>query len=130
MAATAAQNRLLLFGLGISTCVVIRLMRRLLVHYRDAALIPHIERKPQYITQAVEDSLRLSTLSKLLDSPNFSIQETTSVIICERAVYDEPTMDVLLFHIAQPAYAIRERGIRALTMMVNFCKSLNSNSYY
>jgi hypothetical protein len=125
MAATAAQNRLLVAGLGISTYLVIRLMRRLLMHYRDSAVIPRSERKPQYITQKVEDSLELSTLSKLLDSPNFSIQETTAVIICERALHDESTIDALLFHIARPDYTKREQGIRALRMLSNYCRSLN-----
>jgi len=123
MAATAVQNRILLAGLGISTCVAIELMRRLLIHYRNAATIPYSEKKPQYITQDVEDSLKLSTLNKLLDSSNFSIQETTAVIICERALHDATTMDTLLHHIAQPKYSTREQGIRALTMMANYCKT-------
>lgn len=127
MGATAAQNVLLLVGLGISTCAVIDLMRRLLVQSRDASIVPPSESKPQYITQDVEDSLKLSTLHKLLDSPNFSIQETTSVIICERALHDEGALDILLHHIAQPSYTLRERGMRALTMMTNYCEILFSN---
>jgi hypothetical protein len=122
MAATAAQDRLFLLSLGISTFVVIGLMRRMLLHYRDSAIIPQSEGKPQYITQGVEDSLKLSTLNKLLDSPNYSIQETTAVIICERALHDGTTIDALLYYITQPDHDTREQGIRALTMMINSCK--------
>ena len=79
------------------------------------------ENKPQYITQAVEDSLKVSTLDKLLDSPNFSIQETTAIIVCERALHDGATIDVLLWYITRPDHELREKGIRALTMMMNSC---------
>jgi hypothetical protein len=124
MAATAAQNRLFLIGLGVGACAAISLMRHMLIYYRDAALIPQSEGRSQYITQEVEDSLKLSTLNKLLDSPNYSIQETTSVIICERALHDETAIDALLAYITQPDHDMREQGIRALTMMINSCQYL------
>jgi len=113
------QNRLFLLGLGVSTGAVVWLMRSLLIKYRDAALEPKSENEPQYITQEVEDSLRLGTLDKLLCSPNFSIQETASVIICERALHDKATINALLWHITQPDHDMREKGIRTLTMMLN-----------
>lgn len=121
MAATAAQNRLFLVSLGVGAFLSITFMRRLLIHYRDLSIIPESEGKSQYITQEVEDSLKLSTLNKLLDSPNYSIQETTSVIVCERALHDGTTIDVLLSYITQPEHDVREKGIRALTMMINSC---------
>jgi hypothetical protein len=118
----AAQDRLFFLGIGLATCGVIDLMRRMLVHYQKAAIIPHSETKPQYITQEVEDSLKLSTLDKLLDSPNYSIQETTAIIICDRALHDGSTIEVLLHYITRPEHAMREQGIRALTMMMDSCK--------
>jgi hypothetical protein len=118
----ASQDRLLMLGLGLSTIAVIGLMRRMLIDYRDAAAIPASENKPQYITQDVEDSLKLSTLDKLLDSPNYCIQETTAIIICERALHDGATIDTLLWYITRPDHDLREKGIRALTMMMNSCK--------
>jgi hypothetical protein len=117
----AAQDRLFIFGLGLATCAVIGVMRQMLIHYRDSAVIPPSENKPQYITQAVEDSLKVSTLDKLLDSPNFCIQETTAIIVCERALHDGATIDVLLWYITRPDHKLREKGIRALTMMMNSC---------
>lgn len=120
----AAQDRLFFLGIGVTTCAVIGLMRRMLIHYQQSAIIPLSESKPQYITQDVEDSLKLSTLDKLLDSPNYSIQETTAIIICERAIHDGSTIDDLLYYITRPEHAIRERGIRALTMMVNGCMGI------
>lgn len=122
MAATAAQDRLFLFSLGVGACVIVSLMKRMLVQYRDVAIVPQSEAKPQYITQDVEDSLKLGTLDKLLDSTSYSIRETTSVIICERALHDGTTIDILLDHITQPEYYTREKGIRALTMLMNSCK--------
>lgn len=118
----AAQDRLLLLGLGITACGVLGLMRRLLISYREAAIVPPSEIKPQYITQDVEDSLKLSTLNKLLDNPNYSIQETTAVIICERALHDEMTVDTLLYYITRPEHSMREQGVRALTMIMNSCE--------
>lgn len=102
-------------------------MRRLLVSYREAAIVPPDEIKPQYITQDVEDSLKISTLNKLLDNPNYSIQETTAVIICERALHDETTIDTLFHYITRPDHAMREQGIRALTMMMNSCMLASFN---
>jgi hypothetical protein len=118
----AAQDRLFLFGLGLATFAVVGTMRQMLAYYRDTAVVSPPENKPQYITQEVEDSLKLSTLDKLLDSPNFCIQETTSIIICERALHDGPTIDVLLWYITRPDHKLREKGIRALTMMMNSCE--------
>ncbi len=118
----AAQDRLFIFGLGLATFAVVGLMRQMLVHYRDAAAILPSENKPQYITQDVEDSLKLSTLDKLLDSPNYCIQETTAIIICERALHDGPTIDILFWYITQRDHKLREKGIRALTMMMNSCE--------
>jgi hypothetical protein len=118
----AAQDRLFVFGLGLATFAVIGLMRQMLVHYRDSAAIPPSENKPQYITQDVEDSLKLSTLDKLLDSPNYCIQETTAIIICERALHDGTTIDVLFWYITRRDHKFREKGIRALTMMMNSCE--------
>ncbi|KAG4414444.1 hypothetical protein IFR04_012407 [Cadophora malorum] len=115
----SGNDRLLIFGLGCAAGAVMWAMREMLIYYRDEAAIPPSENKPQYITQDVEDSLKLSTLNKLLDSPNYSIQETTAIIICERALHDQNAIDALLWHITRPEHELREQGIRALTMMMN-----------
>ncbi|TVY83296.1 hypothetical protein LSUE1_G001555 [Lachnellula suecica] len=116
----AVQERLFLLGLGVTAIGVVRLMRQLLIKYRDAALEPPTPSKPSsYITQTVEDSLNLSTLDKLLYSPNFCIQETAAIIVCERAVHDPSTISDLLWYIAQPDHDTREKGVRTLTMMMN-----------
>lgn len=116
---SSSQERLFVLGLGFAACAVISLMRRMLIHYRDDAIEPPPSNKPQYITQEVEDSLKLSTLDKLLDSPNFAIQETAAIIVCERALHDGTTINVLLWYITRPDYELREQGIRALSMMMN-----------
>jgi hypothetical protein len=96
-------------------------MRQMLIHYREAAAIRPSENKPQYITQDVEDSLKLTTLSKLLDSSSYCIQETTSIIVCERALHDPKAVNALLWYITRPEHGLREKGIRALTIMMNHC---------
>jgi len=122
MLSPSFQNKLLILGLGVTSCAVIEAMRRMLAHYRDLAKIPASPDESSYITQAVEDSLKLSTLDKLLDSPNYGIQEITSIIICERALHDENAVDTLLWHITRPDHKERERGIRALILMMNSCE--------
>ncbi|KAG9236495.1 hypothetical protein BJ875DRAFT_225557 [Amylocarpus encephaloides] len=114
-----AQDRLFLLGLGVGACALVGAMRQLLIYYRDQAALPPAENKPQYITQEVEDSLKISTLSKLLDSSNYSIQETTSIIICERALHDSTSVDAILHRVTQPDYDTRESGIRTLTYILN-----------
>lgn len=118
----AGQDRILMFGLGVVSCGLLGLMRHMLVHYRNAAIEKPVRNKPQYITQEVEDSLKLSTLEKLLNSPSYGIQETTALIITERALHDGTSIDALLWHITQPDHETREKGIRALAMMMNNCK--------
>lgn len=128
----AVQDRLFFLGVGLTACAVIGLMRRMLIASRQAAIIPPAENKPQYITQEVEDSLKLSTLDKLLDSPNYAIQETAAIIVCERALHDGSTINILLWYITQPDYKSREQGIRALSMMMNSStiRMLNSPATY
>jgi hypothetical protein len=125
----AAQDRLFFLAIGITTCAVIGLMRRMLVQYQQSAVIQPSESKSQYITQEVEDSLKASTLNKLLDSPNYSIQETTAIIICERGLHDGCTVDVLLHYITRPDHDMREQGVRALTMMMNSCKMFLQSAF-
>ncbi|KAL2072841.1 hypothetical protein VTL71DRAFT_12184 [Oculimacula yallundae] len=115
----SGNDRLFTLGLACAAGAVIWAMREMLIYYRDEAAILPFENKPQYITQEVEDSLKLSTLNKLLDSPSHLIQETTAIIICERALHDEAAINALLWHITRPDHASREQGIRALTMMMN-----------
>jgi hypothetical protein len=121
-----SQDRLFFLGLGLTSCAVIALMRHMLYQYQESAIIQPSESKSQYITQDVEDSLKESTLNKLLNSPNYSIQETTAIIICERALHDGVTLDALLHRITRPSHEMREEGIRALTMMTNPCMFLNA----
>jgi len=124
MVVSATQNRIFLIGLGVSSCLVINLMRRMLSSYRDAAIVPPEKQKSKFVDQKVEDSLMLGTLDKLLESPNYSIHEIASIIICERALHDTPTVETLFQYITQPDYEMREKGVRALRMIMNSCKYL------
>ncbi|ESZ97960.1 hypothetical protein SBOR_1631 [Sclerotinia borealis F-4128] len=106
-------------SLAVTTCAVFAFVRRRLIHYREAATIPPTENKSHFIDQQTEDSLGLNTLSKLLDNPNYGIQETAAIIICERALHNDFTINSLLHDISQPDYDRREKAIRALVLIVN-----------
>ncbi|POS83618.1 hypothetical protein EPUL_003502 [Erysiphe pulchra] len=110
----------IIVGLGmLVTCAVFVTMRQMLIYSRDSAIIPPSENKPQYITQDVEDSLKLSTLEKLLDSPSWVIRDTSSTIICDRALHNETAFTTILRCISRANYETREMGIRALNLMLD-----------
>ncbi|KAI1005128.1 hypothetical protein K3495_g3092 [Podosphaera aphanis] len=101
------------------SCAVLATMRQMLIFYRNSAIIPPSVNKPQYITQEIEDSLKISTLEKLLDSPSWVIRDTTSTIITERVLHDKSSFLIILGCITRPEYDTREKGIRALNMIIN-----------
>ena len=117
----ATQERLFVLGVGIGACLTLKYMRKLLIYYRDNAILPPVENKPQYITQNVEDALKVSTLEKLLDSPNYCIQETTATIICERALHDDDALNTVLYYVTRPDYDSREQGVRSLAYVASSC---------
>lgn len=134
MISPIGHERLLLLGIGITTCAVLAFVRNRLVHFREVATIPPAENKSHFIDQKTEDSLRLDTLDKLLNNPNYGIQETASIIVCERALYNEVAISILLDEISQPDHERRERAVRALILIVNNCMYLflllkHSNSF-
>ncbi|KAI9650476.1 hypothetical protein NHQ30_000492 [Ciborinia camelliae] len=113
------QERLLFLGLGITTCAIVAFVRHRLIHFREEATISPAENKSHFIDQKTEDSLRLNTLNKLLNNPNYGIQETASIIVCERALHNEFAINTLLHEISQPEYDRRGKAIRALIMIMN-----------
>ncbi|KAJ3571635.1 hypothetical protein NPX13_g5308 [Xylaria arbuscula] len=117
------DERLVAVGFGIATISCIATMRAILKHYRDKAEIQPTQPKTQYITQATEDSLKLSTLHTLLNHYNFSIRDTTLRIVAGRAVNDESAIDDLLWGITRKDYDERMESLRALTF------ALEDNSY-
>ncbi|TQS37528.1 hypothetical protein Golomagni_01995 [Golovinomyces magnicellulatus] len=106
------------FGVLVS-CGVFITMRQMLTQYRNAAVIPPSENKPQYITQDIKDLLKLSTLEKLLDSPSWVIRDTTNIVICERALHDHAALSIILDCIKRPDYETRENGVRAFNILIN-----------
>lgn len=128
MISPTSQDRLLFLGLGITTCAVFTFVRHRLHRFREAAIIPPTENKSHFIDQKTEDSLQLETLHKLLNNPNYGIQETASIIVCERALHNEFAINTLLDEISRPEYEHREKAIRAFIMMVNSC--MCSRPYY
>ena len=114
-----ASDRLIYLGLGLATVGLVGVMKRMLTNFRNAAVLPPQPDIAKQIDQKVEDALKASTLDKLLDSTNYSIQEIASIIICERAVHEKDTLKTLMWYIGRPEYKFRERGIRALNLITN-----------
>ncbi len=93
--------------------------RILLQQWRDDAEIKPVQPKTQYITQETEDALKLSTLDTLLGHYNQSIRETSAKIVCDRAVNDKDTVDLLLWGITRKDYDERMRNLRALAIITD-----------
>jgi hypothetical protein len=111
------ENRILLLGLGLTACATLGLMRHMLLIYRDSVKVQRPPQKTQYITQSTEDSLKTSTLEKLIESHNPNIKETASRIVLDRALHDKAALDVLLWEVTRPDRDRREQGIRALNLL-------------
>ncbi|KAI2638150.1 hypothetical protein GGS21DRAFT_509966 [Xylaria nigripes] len=101
------------FGIAAVGCLVA--MRAILLHSRDNAEIPPTQQKTQYITQATEDSLKLSTLNSLIQHYNFAIRDTALRIVAGRAANDKSAIDELLWGITREDYDERMTTLRALT---------------
>ncbi|KAK4239804.1 hypothetical protein C8A03DRAFT_32080 [Achaetomium macrosporum] len=94
-------------------------VRVLLKKWRDEAEIKPAQPKTQYITQETEDALKLRTLDTLLGHYNHSIRETAAKIVCDRAVNDRDTVDMLLWGITREDYDERMRNLRALAIITD-----------
>lgn len=115
---SATENKILVLGFGLTTtCAVLVLMRHMLRAYRDSVEVKKPSPKTQYITQRTEDSLKSSTLEKLIESHNYGIQETAARIVCDRALHDGATLDALLWELTRPDRDGREQAIRALYLL-------------
>jgi hypothetical protein len=126
----AAENRMLILGLGIASTAVLGFMKYMLVLYRDSVELERPNPKTRYINQETEDALKSSTLEKLVQSHNFGIRETASRIVGERALHDSATIDALLWEVTRPDHDQREQAIRALYMLSGLrMKVLNPYSF-
>jgi hypothetical protein len=115
---SAMGNRMLLLGAGLTTLGILGLMRHMLIVYRDSVELKKSSPKTQYITQGTEDSLKTSTLEKLVEDYSYSIQETATRIVCDRALHDGATLDALLWELTRPDHDRREQAIRAIYMLI------------
>jgi hypothetical protein len=117
LSSAARDNRLLLLGLGVTACAVLGLMRHMLIVYRDSLEVKKPSPITQYITQSTEDSLKTTTLEKLVESHNYGIQETAARIVCDRALHDGATLHAILRELTEPDHDRREQAIRAVFML-------------
>ncbi|KAI1821271.1 hypothetical protein F4861DRAFT_519870 [Xylaria intraflava] len=117
------DERVVAISVGVAAVGCLAAMRAILLHSRDKAEIPPTVLKTQYITQATEDSLKLSTLNSLLQHYNFAIRDTTLRIVAGRAVNDKSAIDDLFWGITRKDYDERMKNLRALTF------ALDDNAY-
>ncbi len=120
------DERFMLVGMGMTTFGLVAAIRYLLADFRDASEIKPVQPKTQYITQETEDSLKPSTLESLLGHYNVAIRDTAAKIVCDRAVNDETTVDMLLWGITRPDYEERMKNLKALATITDSRESPNS----
>ncbi|GAB1310917.1 Cytoskeleton-associated protein [Madurella fahalii] len=114
------RNDRVLFGyLAFNAVAWFMGVRYLLKKWRDEAEIKPVQPKTQYITQETEDALKLSTLDTLLGHYNYAIRETSAKIVCDRAVNDKETVEMLLWGITRKDYDERMRNLRALAIITD-----------
>lgn len=115
----ARDERAILSGLAISAVGLVLMMRSILKTYRDDAEVKPAQPKTQYITQETEDALKLNTLDTLLGHYNYAIRETAGKIVCDRAINDVATVEVLLYGITRPDYDERMKNLRCLAIITD-----------
>ena len=116
------DDRVILGALGTSTIAMLLMVRFMLEKWREDAEIKPVQPKTQYITQDTEDALQVGTLDTLLGHYNFAIRETAAKIVCERAVNEPSTLDILLRGITRPDYDERIKNLRALAVITDHRK--------
>lgn len=112
------DERVVLLGLGVTLFTTVASIWTILEHYRDAVEIKPQPPKPQYITQATEDSLDQSTLQSLTSHYNYSIREIALKIVAGRAANSSVTVSHLLRGITRSSYDERFKCLKALCLLV------------
>jgi hypothetical protein len=119
-----------IFGaMGASAATLVFVMGFVLEQWREDAEIKPVQPKTQYITQDTEDSLKAETLSTLLGHYNYAIRETSAKIVCDRAVNDGSTIELLLWGITRPDYDERMKNLRALAVITDTRKTMPLSSH-
>ncbi|KAL2017495.1 hypothetical protein VTK56DRAFT_2037 [Thermocarpiscus australiensis] len=119
LSALLRDDRVLFGYLAVSAAAWLVGLRVLLKKWRDEAEVKPVQPKTQYITQETEDALKLSTLETLLGHYNYAIRETAAKIVCDRAVNDKDTVEVLLRGITREDYDERMKNLRTLAIITD-----------
>lgn len=115
----ARDERLVIVGLTAAIIGVVATARMLLTQMRDTAEIKPPQPTTQYITQETEDSLKPTTLDTILGHYNYAIREIAAKIVCDRAVNDGESIDILLWGITRPEYDERMKCLRTLAFITD-----------
>jgi hypothetical protein len=119
LASVFRDDRIIFGGFGIGALAMVVMVRMMLKEWLDDAEIKPVQPKTQYITQDTEDSLKPKTLDTLLGHYNYAIRETAAKIVCDRAVNDGSTIELLLWGITRPDYDERMKNLRALAVITD-----------
>ncbi|PHH83621.1 hypothetical protein CDD82_6067 [Ophiocordyceps australis] len=123
-AAFVRDERLHAAAIGLAAFGIVSTMLTVLAKIRDANEIAPVEPKTQYITQETEDALPNTTLDTLLQHPNVSIRDVATRILCDRAINNKETLDILLHGLAQEKYDHRIKSLRALNLLMGLSSSI------
>lgn len=123
------QDSLILTAIGINVLIGTYIMRKVLQQWLEDTKVVLVQPKTQYITQETEDALKLSTLDTLLGHYNYSIRETSAKIVCDRAINDKDTVELLLWGITRPDYDERIKNLRALAIVTDPRESHRDDNY-
>lgn len=115
----SVQYPLFWANLGFGVVGAVLIGRAVVRSWREDAEYKPTVPKTQYITQDTEDSLQLNTLDTLLGHYNFLIRDTSAKIICDRAVNDGTSIEILLWGITNPDYEERMKNLRALAVITD-----------
>ncbi|KAK4215989.1 hypothetical protein QBC37DRAFT_280465 [Rhypophila decipiens] len=113
---SAVQASVFWGALGFGGLVAVGVGQFVVRRWRDEAELKPTLPKAQYITQDTEDSLQLNTLESLLGHYSFLIRDISAKIICDRAINDGSSLEILLWGITNPDYNERLKNLKALAI--------------
>lgn len=113
------DNRIALPAVGLASIIVAAASIVVAALHQDESKVSAPPPKTQYITQDTEDSLKSDTLESLLGHYNFSIRDTSSRIICDRAANDEEITKTLIFGITRDDHGERIKALKALALITD-----------
>lgn len=113
------HDALLFAGMAVTAMAMGIMLGHSLKEWHSDAKVKPVQPKAKYITQDTEDALTVSTLDGLLGHYNSAIRETAAKIVCDRAVNDPGSIELLLWGTTREDYDERVKNLRALAVITD-----------